>query len=165
MGNEHLGSGIMNVCTKHAATAGLVLAAFLLSGCQSQHPQSGKRARSVPAEAIVGEWGGFSGEHDYYLMNLRQDGSGLLGYMPHQGTATLLRISSWKHAGDHLIVVLAPIGENPKAVQRVEGSPGWLNMSLIVSGQGWHRRVDFHREDDHEARKAAIKAVIDGLPK
>jgi len=145
----------MNVT--NVAAGILLTASVLLSGCQSnQVPE--KTAKIIPAEALVGEWGGFSEEHGFYLMKLQPDGSGLFSYMPYRDAPTLLKVSNWQCKEKRLIIRLAPIDENPKGVQKVEGPAGWLSMTLTVSGSGWRRQVVFHREDDREQRQSVLKA-------
>src|SRR6266496_5800395 len=91
---------------------GVLLAAVVsLSGCQST-PPAWKSARVIPIEAIIGEWGGFSEEHGFYLMRLEPGGSGLFGYMPYGEEPTLLRVSHWQCKETQLSVGLAPIAQN-----------------------------------------------------
>jgi hypothetical protein len=133
---------------------------LLVAGCETRSAPG--KSFMVQPEQLLGGWQGLSDDGVFYIMGLHSNGSGTFAYTSRDAKPVVFEVTNWQCSHKRFLLVVEAKDENPDAVQKVEGIPGWLSMDLVVSGQAWQRKVAFYREQEWERLRSLLKTSMVG---
>jgi hypothetical protein len=124
-----------------------------------------KRMRPLTHEEVAQPWIGLSEDELYVLrVDLRQDGTGVGGYVFAQEEPQLFRVVSWQYDGTRVQLVTEPLSNSATAFHKVTGTLEGVAMELSLKGRGWQRKVHLRQEVDLEQRWERLRSSMIGFP-
>jgi len=154
-GGPQLGRTVANAGTRLLAGVVVLFLAFLPSVAAE------KKMRPLSREAITQVWLGLSEDSLYlYRLDLKDDGTGLGGYVFTDQEPTLFRIASWSYEQGNIVISPAPPESESSSLRLLRGRVVGMEMKLTVSGHGWRYSVLLRREGDLEPQWRRLREAM-----